>query len=299
MNDALPPIGPNIPGLTPALRHRLRVLLRLAGALHPSWAARLALRLFTTPRARALCAQDSIFLAGAAATRLETARGELQLYEWPGAGPAVLVLHGWISHAARLRETIEILCGRGLRVVTFDAPAHGRSPGRRLDLPMYREAMAAVAAACGPIGAVVAHSFGALTALSWLAERPAGSNLRAAVLVGVPHDAGYLLDAFASAMGLEAAVLTRLRGLFRARYGDDPEGFSAARLAQQLRVPLLLVHGGADEFVPAAHSAAVAQSVAGARLHVAPGLLHSGPLRDPATLELMADFIAGHLQESQ
>src|ERR1700689_2117056 len=160
----------NIPGLTPARQRRIRAVFRLLSALSPALSARLAARLFITPRTRRVSAQDAGFLATAASRRLPTAHGAVQIYEWPGAGPAVLVLHGWISYAGQLAGIIEGLRAHGLRVVAFEAPAHGRSGGRQADLYSFRDALAAVSGACAPAGAILAHSFGALTAASWLAE---------------------------------------------------------------------------------------------------------------------------------
>jgi pimeloyl-ACP methyl ester carboxylesterase len=285
-----------IPGLTPCVRRRLRALFRLLGAVSPPLAARLAVRLFTTPRARTLSPQESQFLQQAQSRRLAHAGGDIQVYEWAGAGPTVLILHGWISHAARLRETIEALSARGLRVLAFDAPAHGRSSGRRLDLHVYRDAVAAVSTERGPVAAVVAHSFGALTALHWLAENRE-PRLRAAVLVGVPRDVGYLFDSFTTVLGLSAQLIEQARALFRKRYGGDPESYCAKQLAARIELPVLLVHGGADELVPSAHSTEVAQTLAGSRVLVVPAMSHGGPLRDPDTVGLMADFIAEHLRD--
>jgi pimeloyl-ACP methyl ester carboxylesterase len=267
-------------------------MFRLLGAMSPALSARLALRLFTMPRAREVSAQDDAFLAGAISRRLASASGDLQLYEWPAAGPAVLVVHGWISHAARMREVIEALRARSLRVIAFDAPAHGRSTASRLDLLGYRDALSRVSRACAPIAAVLAHSFGAITTISWLAEQSEGVHLQAAVLIGLPRDVGFLFDSFTLAMGLAPGVIRRMRELFRARYGCDPQELCAAQLARRIGIPVLLVHGGADEFVPPAHSSEVAAALPDARLLVLSGLNHSEPLRDAVTVALMSDFIA-------
>src|ERR1700688_3617388 len=92
-----------IPGLSPALRSRMRRLFRIVSALSPSLAARLAMRLFLTPIARSIATEEARFLETARSHRLSTPLGRLQAYEWPGpaGAPAVLVVHGWISHAAR------------------------------------------------------------------------------------------------------------------------------------------------------------------------------------------------------
>ena len=193
--DGAPPAR-NIPGLTSACQRQLRALFRWLSRLSPALAARLALRLFITPRSRRISTADAGFLASAATRRLPTAHGQVQIYEWPGEGPAVLVLHGWISHAGQLGAMIEGLRAQHLRVVAFDAPAHGASGGRQADLLSFRDALAAVSSACAPAGAILAHSFGAISAASWLAEDTAAARLRAAVLIGLPRDIGYLFDSF-------------------------------------------------------------------------------------------------------
>lgn len=283
-----------VPGLSPALRRRMQGLFRMLTALSPQLAARLAMRLFLTPFSRRLNSEELLFLAGAHAHRLPTRLGPVYAYEWPGGGATVLVVHGWISNAARMAEVIRALRERGLRVVAFDAPAHGRSPGRQVDLHGFRAAIAAVEARFGPIHGVVAHSFGALTTATWLAEAPP-TTLRAAVLVGLPRDIGYLFESYTLAMALRADVVVRLRQLFRVRYGNTPEHFSARELAAQLRMPVLMVHGGADELIPAAQAVEVSEQLRNGELRVIEGLRHSAPLRDPVTVAAIADFLAVQL----
>lgn len=290
--------GRRVPGLTPALRRRARLLLRILAAISPSLAARFAAYLFVRPRARAISAPEAQFLQTARARRVTTAYGTIQLYEWPAAGPTVLLVHGWISHAARLQEIILSLQAQGLRVLACDAPAHGRSSGRQADLLRYREALAAVSRAGGPIAGIVAHSFGAMAAVSWLAEDPAAANVRAAVLVGLPRDMGYLLESFILAVDLAKPVVTRLRRLLHARYGRHPEEFSTRELARSIRIPVLLVHGADDDLVPLEHAEEIVAALSAGRLHIAAGLNHSAPLHDPATVALMVRFLAEQLLKS-
>lgn len=284
-----------IPGLSPSLKRRARTLFRVLAALSPELAARFAAHVFLRPRPRPITPDDAQFLRGARASRLSTAHGAVQVYEWPARGPTVLVMHGWYSHAARLRVIIQELQQLGLRVVAFDAPAHGRSAGRHADLHRFRDALEAVIAAHGPIDAILAHSFGALAATTWLAEDRAAAQLRAAVLVGAPRDVGYLFDSFVQVLELRADVVARLRALFRERYGREPEQFSACPLAQHIHAPVLLVHGEEDELVPVEHAGEIALQLPDGRVQVIGGLSHSGPLRDERTVELMVHFIAERL----
>jgi alpha-beta hydrolase superfamily lysophospholipase len=283
----------NIPGLTPALRRQLRWLFRILSAVSPALAARLAARLFITPRRRIVDTADANFLASAHAVRLSTPTGVVQAYDWAGADPAVILVHGWISHAARLSDLISAFGARGRRVVAFDAPAHGRSAGRNADLFSFRDAIAAVSHYCGTPGAVLAHSFGAIATIHWLSE--ARPPLRAAVLVGLPRDVGYLFESFTLALALNDEVIRRTRALFLARYGQEPEAFSAHALAAQIHLPVLLVHGDADEFIPVAQAEEVAEALVDGQVRIVPGLRHSAPLRDAATVAAMVQFIETRL----
>jgi alpha-beta hydrolase superfamily lysophospholipase len=289
-----------IPGLSPALRTRLRWLFRLVSAVSPALAARLAMRLFLTPISRPIAAAEAEFLATGRAFSLTTPTGRLQAYEWQAPGPeaatapAVLVVHGWISHAARMAEIIRALQARGLRVVAFDAPAHGRSGGSQADLPAFRQAIRTVTEACGPFHGVLAHSFGALTTATWLSEE-VPPTLRAVVLVGMMNNVGYVFESFALAMALNAEVMVRMRALFRARYGGDPESFAAERLVARLHLPILVVHGGVDELVPAGHASEISRQLRDGRLLLVGHLGHSAPLRDPDTVAQIADFLATQL----
>ncbi len=292
-----------IPGLTPALKARLRLLFRVLAALSPRLAARLALRIFTTPIKRPVDEAEHLFLLGATQRLLPTTSGAIHCYEWAGSGPTVLIVHGWISHTARFAAVIQALQQRGLRVVAFDAPAHGRSAGLRADVRAFQSSIAAVSAAFGPIDGVLAHSFGALNTAAWLAgaipahlsadaaTRAALPPVRAAVLVGMPRDAQYVLESFTQAIALSPRAAASLRDLLIARYGSAPEQFSATALAAHIHIPVLLVHGDADELVPSGHAHEVAERLVNGQVQIVAGLRHSEPLREPGTVGYMADFL--------
>jgi pimeloyl-ACP methyl ester carboxylesterase len=206
----------------------------------------------------------------------------------------VLLVHGWISHAARMADLIRALRQRGFRVVAFDAPAHGRSGGTQADMHGFRAAIQTVIASCGPVHGVLAHSFGALSTASWLAEhRPA--TVRAAVLVGMMRDLGYIFESFTQALALRPTVSARFRELIRERYGAYPEEVSTGEMVRRLHLPVLLVHGAADDVVPSAHAHVVVKELRDGQLLIAPDLGHGAPLRDPATVRQIVNFLGSQL----
>jgi pimeloyl-ACP methyl ester carboxylesterase len=98
----------------------------------------------------------------------------LRVWDFGGAGPAVLPLHGLAGHAREWAATATWLAERR-RVVTFDARGHGQSS--RCPDDVGRDALVADAAfvlgalRLGP-AVVVGQSLGGLTALSLAARRP-------------------------------------------------------------------------------------------------------------------------------
>ncbi|HEX2189960.1 MAG TPA: alpha/beta fold hydrolase, partial [Longimicrobiaceae bacterium] len=140
----------------------LRLAMAALGRVSPGAAARVAERLFATPRRRRPRPDPTAERLLARARPLEVAHGggALRGHAW-GSGPTVLLVHGWEATWASLAELVEPLVGRGFRVAAFDGPAHGASDGAQTDVLDYGRAVAEMVAAVGPVEAVVAHSFGA------------------------------------------------------------------------------------------------------------------------------------------
>ena len=114
MTEARSSAERRIPGLTPLLKRWLQALFRALSALSPALAAKLAMRLFTRPRPRPIEPEDLAFLSAARSRWFTSAAGRVRIYEWPAEGcraetPGVLIVHGWRSNTARLREIIEAL----------------------------------------------------------------------------------------------------------------------------------------------------------------------------------------------
>jgi pimeloyl-ACP methyl ester carboxylesterase len=268
--------------------------------LSPALAARIALDRFLKPSLRELDAVDEPLLAAARLRRITQDSLPLQLYEWgPDAAVApcsVVLLHGWGSHGPRWSAFVQGILDRGWRAVAFDAPAHGRSGGRRSSLWQFRTALDAVIHAAGPFDAAIAHSLGAMALASRLADPAATPSVRAAVLVSLPPDLGYLLDSFLQLLEADAPLAARVHALFTQRYGRAASAFDSLEWADRIQLPTLLVHDRDDAITPVAHTEQMALRLAHGALYLTQGLGHSGMLRDPATVGTALGFLDGVAQ---
>lgn len=184
------------------------------------------------------------------ARRLERPGGHwLALRDWPlPAGAAargrVLLVHGLGEHVGRYVPLVERLHAWGFAACGYDHFGHGRSSGRRGDLPESDRLLTDLAAVIDALhgGAapklpliLLGHSMGGLVAARFvsLALRPVG----ALVLSSPALDAG--LSPMQQAL---AQVLGRLAPHARVGNGIDPNGLSRDAASVQAYLADPLVH---------------------------------------------------------
>jgi pimeloyl-ACP methyl ester carboxylesterase len=265
----------------------LRRGLGLAERLSPELAALLASHLFLVPRRHKRPPREKAYLAGA--QRLYGAPGGLHGWQW-GDGPPVLLLHGWEGRASQLGAFVAPLVTAGHRVLAFDAPAHGSSPGTQASLFDFARVVEEADRHFGPLHAVVAHSFGAPGAMLAMA---AGVRPRAAVFIAPPIALENGTRIFARVLGLSEDVRTRMKARLEARLGRTFAEIEATRVAPRMTAPLLLVHDRRDREVPWEAGARLAGAWPGAILHTTDGLGHHRILRDEQVIARAVRFIAG------
>jgi pimeloyl-ACP methyl ester carboxylesterase len=207
----------------------------------------------------------------------------------------VLLVHGWTSEAAFMTAFVEPLRRSGLRVVAFDFPAHGHSPGRRTNLAQCARAMLGVAEHYGPIDAAVAHSFGGFVSLL-VAEGgpplPRANPIKRFVLLACPNRLGDVTRNFGDQLGLSSQA-QRVYEHHLERVGHRPVAtFSAVELLGKAAVPALIVHGCADREVPFANAEAIARACPAARLLSFEGFGHRTILYAPPVMRAVMKELA-------
>jgi len=216
--------------------------------------------------------------------------GGLQLYyqRWrpDGAIRAVLaIVHGFGEHSGRYMNVVHHLVPKGYAVYAFDHRGHGRSPGPRGHINSWDEFREDVRAFLQMVAAqepgrplfLMGHSMGGLIVLEYALHYPEGLKgviASGPVLAQVGVSPALMLLArllsrvwprFATNTGLDATSISRDPEVVKA-YQTDPLVHSTATArfgtemtkatlwthehAPEWRLPLLILHGGADRLVP-------------------------------------------------
>lgn len=288
------------------IERALRAGLHAVQAGSPALAARIGERVMFRTARPALSPSEQSLLDVGEHREIDTRAGRLQAWSW-GNGPVVVLVHGWHGRASQLGTFVPPLVNAGFRVVGFDAPGHGASPGTQSNILRFADAITdvidTVRPVMGPAHAVIAHSMGApatIIAMDRARRTPALGRGRAEtdlpaqrfVFVAPPIDVRQFVRAFSERVELgrssETALRQRIERNFAVRFDD----LYAPDLARRMDAPLLLVHDENDREVPVAAGRALAAAWPGATFHATRGLGHLRVLRDTDVIRRVVRFLA-------
>jgi pimeloyl-ACP methyl ester carboxylesterase len=208
--------------------------------------------------------QDHEFMLGGEPVVVEHGGERLAVRAW-GAGPTVLLVHGLFGTGGQFRKLAPALVDAGLRVIAFDAPAHGGSPGNFVHSDEVVDAILSIQAALdGAVYGVVGHSVGAVWSLR---ARHAGLRVARAVCISAACDLRALFELFVRDVTASPTVLSRLRALLEAFEGEDLwSKYSAARIAPTDVLPGLIIHDRGDPVAAPDGAEELARAWPGSRL---------------------------------
>jgi len=78
----------------------------------------------------------------------------------------ILLVHGWSGRGTQLVKFAEAFQKLGYQIVSFDAPAHGKSQGNTTLLPEFIASIIEIEKHFGPFEAAVGHSLGGMALLN-------------------------------------------------------------------------------------------------------------------------------------
>lgn len=231
------------------------------------------------------------YLKDARRLALATSAGVLAGWMWgrPDA-PLVGLLHGWEGHGAQLGAFAAPLVAAGFRVLAFDAPGHGESPGHECSAPLIGRLLIEMEREHGTWHSLVAHSMGAAAAAMAATH---GTRPKGMVFLAPPLSQAERIERMCRRMRLTPDIEAVFRAAIARRTGLSLKESDMHHVAKLAPCPLLALHDPDD---PDASYAATAEFVAawrGARLVPCPGRGHVRILSTPEVVRQTVEFIAG------
>lgn len=203
----------------------------------------------------------------------------------------VLIIHGFESSYQYFDKYIAAFIRKGYEVIAFDAPAHGRSDGKQLTLPLYIAMLQKIYELYGPVDRFMAHSLGGLALTHFLETIPHTADTKV-VLLAPATETVSAVDAFFNLLGLHDNIRKQFDELILNIAGVPPEYFSIKRAMHHIRAQVLWFHDEGDRATPVKDAIEVQKDQhAHLELVITQGLGHRKVYKDEAVRKRILEFL--------
>ncbi len=263
---------------------------KLLNFLSPFLASRFAARMFLTPfkydmpdREKEMYEHSKKELI-----KIDSINREIMVYSYGDSEKKILLVHGWSGTGTQLSKIADKLLENGYCTVSFDAPAHGKSPGKRTILPHFIETIHHLEKTHGPFEAAIGHSLGGM---SLLRTTKFGLNIKKLVIVGTANSITAVTKNFAKNLQLSQKVARLLKSYFDNRYGEDLDHYSGAVSAKGIKIPTMVIHDKNDVDVHYSSAHEIVKELEKGKLILTEKLGHRKILGDKKVISTIVDFI--------
>jgi pimeloyl-ACP methyl ester carboxylesterase len=209
-------------------------------------------------------------------------------YEYGKSNSKILLVHGWSGRGTQLFKIADELVKQGYSIVSFDAPAHGKSEGKTTIMSEFIHSILEIDKQYGPFEIAIGHSLGGMSVLNAIKD---GLQVDKAIIIGSGDIVQDILDEFISKLGLKQKISERLRDHFENKYKVKMDDFSAYKAAHKVKIPVLVIHDYNDPEVPVKAGIHIHKQLENGTLYLTEGLGHRKILGNHNVIKKTIDFI--------
>jgi pimeloyl-ACP methyl ester carboxylesterase len=270
----------------------LRAKLNIIAVISRRRAAKKALDIFSTPFRKAVKKPSPVFSRGEKLV-FESDGCKISGHRWNvGGSKKILIVHGFESSSANFGAYVNVLTRKGMNVLAFDAPAHGKSSGKKITLPKYIKTLQDIDKRYGPFDGYLAHSFGGL-ALTHFLETSAHKASDRVVLIAPATETTTAIDTFFKFLDLNAQIRKEFDELVIEKTGIHPDHFSIRRAVHQIKAAILWIHDQDDKTTPLSDAQKVFDDGhPNIRFVITQGLGHRKIYKDEQVMKQVVDFLS-------
>ena len=213
---------------------------------------------------------------------------EVVLYQYGKSEKKILLVHGWSGRGTQLFKIADELLEAGYSTISFDAPAHGKSPGKKTIMVDFIATILEIDKQFGPFEAAIGHSLGGMSVLNAIKK---GLKVNHAVVIGSGDIVEDIMDDFVAKLELKPKISTLLRLHFEKKYKEDMNSYSAFLAAKETTIPVLVIHDNNDADVPVKAGIHIHKYLKNGELLLTDGLGHRKILGNPKVIEKTVQFI--------
>ena len=263
---------------------------KLIAFLSTKWVTIYASKLFTTPIKHKIPKRE-IEMDKKSVQQIiivPSIKRKVNVYEYGKSSKKVLLVHGWSGRGTQLCKIADEMIRLGYSTVSFDAPAHGKSPGNSTIMVDFIASVIEIDKQFGPFEIAIGHSLGGMTVMNAIKE---GLQVKKAVIIGSGDIVQDITDDFISKLGLKPEISKLLCERFENKYGGIMDDYSAYKAAETTLIPTLVIHDENDPEVPVKAGMHIHQHLKNGELMLTKRLGHRKILADHQVIEKITNFI--------
>ena len=268
----------------------LKRSLRLIEGLSTELGMRVEAHIFSKPIKFKLPEKERIALEHCQSGVLEVKEinETIRCFEWKNKGEKVLLAHGWSGRGTQLYAIAESLHKNGYHVISFDAPAHGKSTGKITNMLQWGAAIKALNNRYGPFDIYIGHSLGSMAILKYC---EGVSNIKKIVTIGSGDQMRTIFDNFILSVGLKPRTSKRMKAYFEEKYNININEYDASHVVRNQQTPTLIIHDEDDQDIDVSSAKSIHDQHPNASLFITKGLGHRRILRDQRVIQKILSFI--------
>jgi pimeloyl-ACP methyl ester carboxylesterase len=221
---------------------------KILETISPKLVTLFAARLFTTPIKYKIPKREWHMEQQSQKTRLyiPKIKRKIQVYHYGESDKKILLVHGWSGRGTQLVKIADELVKIGYQTISFDAPAHGKSEGKTTIMTEFIASIHEIEKEFGPFEFAIGHSLGGMSILNAIKQN---FKIKKAVIIGSGDIIQDILDDFVSKLKLNPKIAGMLKQHFEKKFGESMENYSAHIAAQEVKIPVLIIHDQNDHDV--------------------------------------------------
>lgn len=268
----------------------LKILFKVINFFTPKLAVILATKLFTKPIQFKTPERELGMLTTSQKKRLSIPKinKEVEILSYGYSDKKVLFAHGWAGRSTQLFMIANKLLEHGFMVISFDAPAHGKSTGKATNLIEYVESIEQINQNFGPFVAAVGHSFGGMAILNAQANKGIFKTL---ITIGSGDKISTILNNFSKNLGLNSSFGKKLKNHINKKWNCNVDDFSSSLVVKKIEEPILIIHDTLDGDVHVSCALQIRQNLKNGNLLITEGLGHTKILRTKEISNRIVTFI--------
>jgi pimeloyl-ACP methyl ester carboxylesterase len=217
-----------------------------------------------------------------------TINKEIVVYAYGNSSKKILLVHGWSGRGTQLVKIADTLIENGYSIISFDAPAHGKSGTKTTLMLEFIESILEVEKHYGPFEFAVGHSLGGMSILNAVKK---GLQIKKAIVIGSGNSVINIVNTFIEKIGLPNDVAILMKNNFEKKYHFEMESFSAYVAAKDVKIPVLVIHDTDDEDIPVSEAYHLAEHLSDKELLITNQLGHRKILGDSKVIQKIVEFL--------